>query len=252
MHSKSGQWFEYEWPLDGATAFFSVDMALEGADMHARELLLYVNCQSKSEKHSELSALENNIARGIKDRVIKKLNALYVGSIEVDAQVQYYFYIHDTEEFARAKTIADKAHIVNCTAGLAEESDWLTYKTLLYPNAAKLQTEQNRKHIALMQKHGDRAAALRRVTFTVYFPTESIMLNFTEEARKAGFAYASPAYSPERELAYGANMVKLSSLKKHEIDALTTRIITIAERFGGELGEWSAPIVNAGGPLNAI
>ncbi len=252
MLNNAAQWFEYEWPLDGTTAYFGVDMALDNADMHARELLLYVNCRSKSEKHTELNTLERGIADGIKGSVIKKLNALYVGYIEIDAQIQYYFYIHDAEEFARAKAIVKKALIVDCTAGVADESDWLTYKTLLYPNAAKLQTEQNRKHIELMRKHGDRTAALRRVTFTVYFPTESIMLNFAERARAAGFAYASPAYSPERELAYGANMVKLSSLKKREMDALTTQIITIAERFGGELGEWSAPIVNADGPLNAI
>ena len=103
-----------------------------------------------------------------------------------------------------------------------------------------------------MKKHGDCISAVRRVTFTVYFPTESIMLNFAEAARKAGFAYAGPNYSPERELAYGADVVRLSSLKKADVDALTTRVINLAAQYGGELGEWSAPIVERGGPLNAI
>lgn len=252
MKDNSAQWFEYDWPLDGPMARFGADMALIDADRAARPLLMYVSCQSRSEKRETLSAIERSIASGVKDKLIKKLGALYAGYIEIDAQIQYYFYIHDAEEFERGETIAEKTPLMDCTAGLADEPDWLTYKTLLYPDAAKLQTELNRDHIALMKKHGDCISAVRRVTFTVYFPTESIMLNFAEAARRAGFAYAGPNYSPERELAYGADIVRLSSLKKADVDALTTRVINLAAQYGGELGEWSAPIVDRGGPLNAI
>lgn len=192
MKDNSAQWFEYDWPLDGAMARFGADMALIDADRAARPLLMYVSCQSRSEKRETLSAIERSIASGVKDKLIKKLGALYAGYIEIDAQIQYYFYIHDAEEFERGETIAEKTPLMDCTAGLADEPDWLTYKTLLYPDAAKLQTELNRDHIALMKKHGDCISAVRRVTFTVYFPTESIMLNFAEAARKAGFAYAGP------------------------------------------------------------
>ena len=113
---------------------------------------MYVSCQSRSEKRETLSAIERSIASGVKDKLIKKLGALYAGYIEIDAQIQYYFYIHDAEEFERGETIAEKTPLMDCTAGLADEPDWLTYKTLLYPDAAKLQTELNRDHIALMKK----------------------------------------------------------------------------------------------------
>lgn len=53
-------------------------------------------------------------------------------------------------------------------------------------------------------------------------------------------------------MAYGADIVRLSSLKKADVDALTTRVINLAAQYGGELGEWSAPIVDRGGSLNAI
>lgn len=252
MRDGSAQWFEYDWPLDGALARFGADMSLMDADMSARPLLMYASCQSRSDKRSELSKIERGIANGVRDKLIKKLSALYVGYIEVDAQIQYYFYIHDADEFERGEAIAEKTPIIDCNLGTADEPDWLTYKTLLYPDAAKLQTEQNREHIELMKKHGDCVSATRRVTFTVYFPTEAIMLNFVEDARKNGFAYAGPQFAPERELAYGADIVRLSSLKKADMDKLTTKVINLAAQYGGELGEWSSPIVNRGGPLNAI
>ena len=129
-------------------ARFGADMARIDADRAARPLLMYVSCQSRSEKRETLSAIERSIASGVKDKLIKKLGALYAGYIEIDAQMQYYFYIHDAEEFERGETIAEKTPLMDCTAGLADEPDWLTYKTLLYPDAAKLQTELNRDHIA--------------------------------------------------------------------------------------------------------
>ena len=249
MAGRHGQWFEYDWPLEGALARFGVDMALIDADRDLRPLLLYVNCTSRSERRQQLSSVERAVANALKDKVIKKLSALYVGYIEVDAQIQYYFYIHDDAELDGAEKMADRTPLLDCTAGAADEPDWLTYRTLLYPDAAKLQTEQNGEHIALMEKHGDCLTAVRRVTFTLYFPTEHIMLEFAQAARMAGFAYSGPVYSPERELAYGADIVRLSSLDKRAIDKLTTKAIDLASRYSGEFGEWSSQIIRRRGPL---
>lgn len=111
MKDNSAQWFEYDWPLDGAMARFGADMALIDADRAARPLLMYVSCQSRSEKRETLSAIERSIASGVKDKLIKKLGALYAGYIEIDAQIQYYFYIHDAEEFERGEAIAEKRRL---------------------------------------------------------------------------------------------------------------------------------------------
>ena len=62
MRDNSAQWFEYDWPLDGAMARFGADMALIDADRAARPLLMYVSCQSRSEKRETLSAIERSIA----------------------------------------------------------------------------------------------------------------------------------------------------------------------------------------------
>ena len=87
MAGRHGQWFEYDWPLEGALARFGVDMALIDADRDLRPLLLYVNCTSRSERRQQLSSVERAVANALKDKVIKKLSALYVGYIEVDAQI---------------------------------------------------------------------------------------------------------------------------------------------------------------------
>jgi hypothetical protein len=90
---------------------------------------------------------------------------------------------------------------------------------------------------------------VRRVTFSLFFATESIMLLFAEQARLSGFAIAGPVYEPEHELAYGAAIVRLSTLDKAEIDSLTTRAVRIAEKYGGELRYWESPVVRRGGPI---
>lgn len=73
MKDNSAQWFEYDWPLDGAMARFGADMALIDADRAARPLLMYVSCQSRSEKRETLSAIERSIASGVRDKLIKSL-----------------------------------------------------------------------------------------------------------------------------------------------------------------------------------
>lgn len=243
------QWFEYDWQVEGEPACFAVDLALADVPRSERPLLLYVSCQSKKSSAQRLSAFETTRAEALCAKVKKALGALYAGYIEMEAQRQYYFYIHNAGEFRQAEALADKEPFLACRAGFAPEEDWLTYDSLLYPDAAKLQTERNRELIGLMRKNGDCINTVRRVTFTLFFSTEHIMLMFAEQARLSGFAVAGPVYAPEREFAYGSAVVRISTLDKREIDGLTTRVIRLAEQFGGELDQWDAPVIRRGGPL---
>lgn len=243
------QWFEYDWPLDGRPARFTVDLSLADAPKENRPVLLYVSCESKHGGTKALSAFESARAEGVCKKLCKTLMPYYAGSIETGAKRQYYFYIAEREMLEQAEKIAQKAPFLLCEAGCAQEPDWVTYRELLYPDAAKLQTEENRKHIALMLQHGDNAAAARRVSLVLFFPTEAAMLLFCEQARLSGFAVGDPVFTPEQQLAYGVSVVRISNLHKKEIDALTTRAIRIAAKFGGELRYWEAPVARRGGPL---
>lgn len=243
------QWFGYDWPVEGAPARFAVDMALADIPSQEYPVLLYLSCESRRRDAPSLSAIESARADGLRKNFLRQSLCLYAGYIEVGAQRQFYFYAREKRAKKLLDDAAERERILSCRAGGAEEPEWVTYRQLLYPDAAKLQTERNRDHIALLIKNGDSVKGLRRVSFSLFFATESIMLLFAEQARLSGFAIAGPVYEPEHELAYGMAIVRLATLDKAEIDSLTTRAIRIAEKFGGELRYWDSPIVRHGGPI---
>lgn len=243
------QWFDYEWPLDGRDARFRVDLALASAPQAERPVLVYVSCESKRAKADSLNALETGRAEAVCKKCLKALAPFYAGYIETGAQRQYYFYVKEAELLDEADRIAEKELFLECRAGMQQEPGWATYKKLLYPDAAKLQTEDNRKRINLMTEHGDNPAAARRIALFLFFHTETAMLLFSEQARISGFAVGDPVFTPEFDRAYGVRIMRIAPLKKKEIDELTTRAIRIAEKFDGELRYWEAPMAKRGGPL---
>lgn len=242
-------WFDYDWPLDGREARFRADLALAAAPQETRPVLIYVSCESKRQKAESLNALETGRAEAVCRKCIKALSPFYAGYIETGAQRQYYFYVKEEALLDEADRIAEKELFMECRAGMQQEPGWTTYKKLLYPDAAKLQTEDNRKRIALMAEHGDNVAAARRIALFLFFPTETAMLLFSEQARLAGFAVGDPVFTPEFDRAYGVRIMRIAPLKKAELDAMTTRAIRLAEKFGGELRYWEAPMARRGGPL---
>ncbi|HOG01713.1 MAG: hypothetical protein BWY35_01378 [Firmicutes bacterium ADurb.Bin248] len=243
------QWFGYDWPIEGAQARFAVDMALSDCSCDEWPYLLYLSCESRRRDAPSLNAIESARADGLRKSFVRESPCLYAGYIEVGAQRQFYFYAREKKARKPLDEIAGRERVLACRAGGAEEPEWVTYRQLLYPDAAKMQTERNRDQIALLVKNGDSVKGLRRVSFALFFATESIMLLFAEQARLSGFALAGPVYEPEYELAYGTKIVRLATLDKTEIDALTTRAIRIAEKYGGELRYWDSPVVRRGGPI---
>ena len=243
----TAQWFEYDWPIDGRPARFAVDLGLASLPHEGRPVLLYASCESKNAKADSLSALESRRAENVCKKLCKTLAPYYAGFIETGSQRQYYFYIKERAGLEDAERVLAKEHFLLCRAGCTDEPDWVTYRKLLYPDAAKLQTEENRKRIALMTAHGDNPAIARRIALFLFFPTEATMLLFSEQARLSGYAVGEPVFTPDQPPAYGVSIVRISALRKEEIDALTTRAIRIAEQYNGELRYWEAPVVKHGG-----
>lgn len=243
------QWFGYDWPIEGAQAHFAVDMELTDIPGWECPFLLYLSCESKRKGAVSLNAIESARADAMRKGFLKDTGCLYAGCIEIGAQRQFYFYAREKRAKKPLDERAERERMLLCRSGGAEEPEWVTYRQLLYPDAAKLQTERNRDQIELLRKNGDSLVSVRRVTFTLFFATENIMQLFAEQARLSGFAIAGPVYEPEHELAYGAAIVRLSTLQKPEIDALSTRAIRIAEKYGGELRYWESPVVRRGGPI---
>lgn len=232
--------FTYDWHMDGAPARFLVDMELSEADLDARPFLLYLQAKSRV---GEFTSRERKRLVELEKKCRKKLAALFVGSIETAERGVFFFYTGDTDALGAAQDIAGREKLLLCAAGLREEPERATYHKILYPDAPRLFTEQNRKQLLLLKKRGDALVSSRRITLHVFFPAEPLVGLFAEQARLDGFAVGEYEYEPEQELPYGVALCRVSGLEKAAIDAITTQVIRLASRYDGILSHWNCPIV---------
>lgn len=233
-------WLQYDWNVRGVPAIFTVDMSY-GAPVEGYQTLLWLSCVSKRAKATAFDAGEIRAAEKALKRAMSALDgALYVGCIDLPAQRQYYFYTEREEDL---ELMHSKEKKLDLDCGRAHEPRWQTYFKLLYPDIAKSQTVENARMIQLFASKGDQLHATRRVSLFVFFHTEPTRLMFEEEARLNGFAIGNPLFKPEQEMAYGTTIYCLSSLQKRAVDAITTRVIRIAQAMDGMLMGWNCPIV---------
>lgn len=235
--------FTYDWQIDGDDAVFCADLSLyDIAPDPLQSVLLYMNCAAKAAGKALDAGLEKKAERVLK-KCLKALSPLYAGFIRTEDAKQFYFYTSDGNALAHLETIAQKERGLYCRAGMQHEPEWQTYFKLLYPDAAKLQTERNRAHIALLKKHGDNLAATRRVRFHAFFPSEPIVKYFSDEALNLGFAVGQTEFASELDTPYGVVLHKIAALDKKELDRLTTSLIYLAERYEGMLRDLDCQIV---------
>ncbi|MDD3920422.1 MAG: DUF695 domain-containing protein [Eubacteriales bacterium] len=242
-------WFTYDWSVRQAPAIFTVDTQYERPVPRARTLL-YCSCMPVDETAKEFSP--NEVRRV--ERLLKKIqrelvHAAYVGDIRMRAQWQFYFYTKDQEDAQTLDELCEYERKLYCQSGSADEPNWVTYFSLLMPDAAKYQTEQNRKAIARLEARGDGLRSSRRITFLVFFPTEQDAMYYKQQARYAGFAIGNDRYAPEMELSYGVELCCVANLRKRGIDQYTTTAIRLAEPLGGSLLRWECPLVPKKHPL---
>ena len=232
--------FTYDWHMDDAPATFQVDMGIPADQISSRPYMLFI--QGKSRKQTLTPREERHLAALFK-KCQKALDALFIGSIHGGSRQVFFFYTADAEQGDMAKALAAGEKALECTAGLREDPAGDTYHKLLYPDAARLFTQQNRQQIDLLKKHGDILTPARRIAFHAFFPSEPLALRFMEAARQSGFAVGHSEFAPEQDLSYGISLLRISPLEKAAIDQLTTRIIRLAAQYEGILTYWNCPIM---------
>lgn len=236
-----GDWLQYDWQVRGQPALFVVNMAY--ADRQpGYSMLLYCVASAKSDVF--LGGEKKGLER-VEKKLLKLLpDSHYVGYIHMEGLRQYYFYVRDLENAADAlEDYFLRERKYELSMGNLEEPDWNTYRTLLLPDRAKYQTIFNGEMLAKLQKNGDLPDKARRLNLLMCFPSEQARLLFAEAARQAGFATGDTLFEPLIELPHVQTLHIISALRKHEVDALTTRAIRTAESFGGELLRWTCPVV---------
>lgn len=143
--------FTYDWHMDDAPAIFQVDMAVPAEALSCRPYMLYI--QGKSRKEALTPREERHLAALFK-KAEKTLDALFVGSIHAAARQVFFFYTDDAEQGSQAKALIAQEKVLDCTAGLRDDPAGDTYHKLLYPDAARLFTQQNRQQIDLLKAWG--------------------------------------------------------------------------------------------------
>ncbi|MBQ4610752.1 MAG: DUF695 domain-containing protein [Clostridia bacterium] len=242
------EWFTYEWHMEGDPAEFAVDTSyLSKAPHPNRPVLMHIRCEMQQQE--PLSGRGRRHIDRIEKKCLKELKALYVGRIQDENRRVMFFYTDRPDRCRALEDIADREKYLYCAVGCTDDPQWDTYLNLLYPDAAKFQTEANRKNIDLYRKNKDCISAARRITFHMHFPVESHVIPFAEEARMAGFAIGDTEFSPELEEPYGIALHRIGSLDKAQVDAYTTDAIYLAERYLGKLLYWDCPVIPKNSPL---
>ncbi|MDR0840800.1 MAG: DUF695 domain-containing protein [Christensenellaceae bacterium] len=239
MSDKRSNFFEYDWQYEQRPARFVVDMQLR-EQAHARPFLLQLCCQTREDAPLASRALRH--IEAIQKKCEKTMDVRFAGSIQDQSRRILFFYTPAPEALEQAEAILSRERLLRCAALLREDAAWEAYDRLLYPDSAKLYTEQNRRQIALLEKHGDALLPNRRITLHLYFPAEPLLGLFIESARLAGFAVGAPEFAPEQELPYGIALHRISALTKQGLDRLTTQAIYLAAQYDGQLMSWSCPI----------
>lgn len=241
------RWFEYDWQIEGIDAEYAVDVGLiEHTQPEAAPYLFYISCMTESGE--PLSVLQQRrIAAMIKK--CEKVLPLYAGRICTPDHHQFYFYGADKAAQKELSALCKKQRRLICRCGRVNDPEWRTYLELLYPDTAKYQTEMNRRSIERYEKKGDGLTTPRRVNLYCYFPTEPLLVQFSEDARLSGFALGKHEYAPETDLPYGIPIHIISSLEKRVVDRLTTRVIQIAARYDGKLTHWDTQLVYKRAPM---
>ncbi|MDO5110807.1 MAG: DUF695 domain-containing protein [Clostridia bacterium] len=238
-------WFTYDWQEKGETAKYAVDLAL-GEQGSAEDYPFVFRLYCSAPK--EINGRCRRHADAILTKCVKE-GFLFAGRVDTATCIQFYFYGKAKVSLASMEYAYAKEKLLSCRADVQEDPSWSFYGEQLCPDAAKYQTEQNREMIARMAKAGDYTPASRRVRLHMFFPSEPLLVMFSEQARHAGFALSDTQFYPDMERAYGIAIIKIATLNKPDVDALTTSAIYLAQNYDGTLLYWDAPVVPKHSPL---
>lgn len=235
---KETQWYEYDWQYEGSEAIYCVDMTYDD-DQKLGDLLISVVCKAKK---GSLSDGEYRKYEKLRNKILKKTGITYVGLIESNNAVRFFFYTDDTDASAVVeKCIRKVADRVSYDCRYDKKHEF--YRHSLLPDIAKNYTEENRKQLKLFADNGDCMTVPRKLNFHVYFPSEPLRILFEEQARLSGYAVGVGEFSMEYELPHGIVVHKICTLNKADVDDATSRLIYIAEKYEGRLLFWDCVLV---------
>ena len=125
--------------------------------------------------------------------------------------------------------------------GSKADPDWDFYRERLLPDAERQQWMLDRKIVEVLQSKGDLLLP-RRVDHWVYFPTSDHRDAFVAEVVRDGFEVAHASDDGEGELAYGAQVHRVDSVKLGDIHDVVMALYAAARGHDGDYDGWETSI----------
>lgn len=248
MPKTTKNYFTYDWKFEDKPAVYRIDLDfLECARIRVRsgvieekEITPLLSVIIGNRRQSVLGEKEARKIIETVQRLAAKSCSCLVGIIQCGLVLRLYLYEGDIGSLDKFSALiaAEKGFKNECV--LEDEIDYYTYRRLLLPDAAKIQTEYNRENLEFLRERGDTMAP-RRLNIHMAFRNEPASMDFAIKARENGFAVGVHEDTGDNEFAFGLVVYKVCALEKSEVDALTTEIIHIAAFYGGKLMFWDCP-----------
>lgn len=242
------KYFTYDWKFEGKPAIYSIDLdflecariRVRSGAVEERENTPLLKVIIGNRRQSVLCDKEIRKLLEIAQRLAAKSCACLVGTIQCGLVLRLYLYEGNTGSLDNFSSLisAEKGFTKECV--IEDDIDYYTYRNLLLPDAAKIQTEYNRDNLEFLRKRGDTLAP-RRLNIHMAFTNEPASIDFAEKARENGFAVGAYEDTGDIDFAFGLVIHKVCALEKSEVDRLTTDVIRIAEEYGGKLMFWDCP-----------
>lgn len=195
---------------------------------------------SSSEESTVLFDLEDHLI----SRVVREMDAKFVGRITTQGRREFYLYASDP--------LHNEQMLVNALEafpeyrfdwGVEEDPGWQQYLTVLYPSERNMQRIKNRRVLEVLEERGDQPDQLREVRHWAYFKETENREAFISEAQNLGFSLVSESTSNEGENRYGVCVARRERADQESIDSVVLDLFELAKAHTGEYDGWETEVV---------
>jgi uncharacterized protein (TIGR01619 family) len=228
-------WDFYFTNVDHKISSIAVDLGLAGiAPIQDQKNVCWVSIKMLHPREDGLSS------NGVKTNH----SATYVGRLTSDGNRDIYFYLGDITLVD--KTISDvmvSYPRYSFDYGTKEDEKWGGYFDFLYPLPQQLQSIQNRRVIANLEKGGDKLTKERPVDHWIYFKTEQDKRQFWDKIKNDGFKIVTDDHDKSLgENPYRLHISRVDKVDQNSVDEYVIHLWKLAGELNGDYDGWETSI----------
>ncbi|CAZ98572.1 DUF695 domain-containing protein [Zobellia galactanivorans] len=244
-------WTFYFSNVNDKLSSIATDLNLKSvAPIKGQENVVYVSIEMPNPRDNGLSSNEDadelwKIEDEIIDRFDKNnLNYTFVGRLTSDGYRDLYFFGENTilmEKEVSAAMIAFPNHKFDY--GHKLDKEWSGYFDFLYPLPQQMQSIQNRKVLAQLEKAGDQLTKEREVFHWIYFKTQNELDQFEDYTNSLGFKTLTKENTEQpSEYKFVISIARIDKVGYNDIDDYTLKLSQKAAELNGDYDGWETSV----------